>query len=192
MTIEKAISRIASMDWQECQPVWTIKHGRNTRPTTPHDFQEKHAPSRPTAKAKAKAKANAKPHHPQPPRRRVLDARLWNTLSPHHQEAAQQIEQACHILSHGLGFRISSPHQLGGGGHKDMSEYQTTLSTYYMKWARLCQDKGVSHAACLDILTFGKSCLRVDQDRRVRKGWARNNLADGLALYCHIRGWPEN
>lgn len=183
MTIEKAISRIASVDWQEWQPVWTIRHGRNAKPTTPHDFQEKLAPSRPTAKAKA--------HHPPPPRRRVLDARLWNTLTPHHQEAAQQIEHACHILSHGLGFRTSAPHRVGGGTHKEMSDYQTTLSTYYMKWARLCQDKDVSHAACLDILTFGKSCRKVDQDRRVRKGWARKNLTDGLALYFHIRGWPE-
>ena len=185
MSVDKALKNLNEVDWRDWQPVWTLSNKKKKKAVTPHDHQEHISPTQPVKPDK--------PHQPKGPRRRVLDTRLWNTLTPHHQEAAQQIEHACHVISRGLGFRISAPHLLNvsGTSPSDVSDYQTTLSTYYMDWAKSCAQEKISHAACLDILVFGKSCREVDRLRRVRKGWARGNLREGLAAYCRMRGWPD-
>lgn len=170
--------KINQVDWADWTPVWTITPKKKKLPRiTPHDFQETHSPSKAVSKTT---------------RQRILDARLWNSLSPHAQEAAMRIERTCHIMNKGLGFRISSPHKERVSGNRPQTDdaYHNHLTDTYMKWARACQEEHLSHAACLDILVFGKSCASVDKARKVRKGWARQNLDACLGLYCKLKGWP--
>lgn len=172
------LNKMQEIDWSDWQPVWTIKNKkRGQKPVTPHDFQENHSPTRSINRAA---------------RQRILDARLWNSLSPHGQEAAIRIDRACHLLNKGLGFRISAPHRerISGSRAPNIDDYQNHLTNIYLKWGQACHKDGLSHAACIDIIVFGKSCAAVDKDRRVRKGWARQNLSACLDLYCTLKGWP--
>ncbi len=173
------INAVNLIDWTDWKPVWTIKPGKRKKQVavTPYDFQENHSPTR-------RASSNA--------RQRILDARLWNKLSANQQDAAIRIERACHLLNKGLGFRISSPHRerISGNRPQNIDDYQNHLTNIYLKWAQECQKEQLSHAACIDILVFGKSCSAVDTARRIRKGWARQNLDDCLNLYCKLKGWP--
>ena len=178
------LGRIAQINWTDWQPVWTVKNKKKQKPQTPHDFQENHSPSRREKLRHGSRDIGAA-------RRRTLDARLWNSLGPGQQEAAIRIEQACHLVSQGLGFRTSAPHleRISGGTAQNTSEYHDHLTRIYLEWARACQQQKFSHAAGLDILVFGKSCRTVDQARARRKGWARQNLDEILNLYCKMKGW---
>lgn len=177
---DKLINSVDQINWADWTPVWTIKPKSkgHKKPQTPHDFQEIHSPTKTYSKTT---------------RQRIIDARLWNALSPTAQEAAIRIERACHLLNKGLGFRISAPHRerLSGTSRPQTDDFQNHLTDFYMKWARACQTEDISHAAALDILVFGKSCSAVDKARRIRKGWTRNNLDQALGLYCTLKGWPE-
>ena len=185
-TDQHLVNQLTRIDWNEWQPVWTIKNKKKQKPITPFDFQEQHSPT------KAETARLGNRQHATP-RRRKMDARLWNGLSTHQQEAALRIEFTCQLMTRGLGFRTSSPHLervSGGKAPERHSEYHDHLTKFYMEWATACQREGFSHAAGLDILVFGKSCRMVDTARHRRKGWARNNLDDTLNLYCKMKGWP--
>lgn len=118
----------------------------------------------------------------RPCQRRLLDARLWDSLNPQQQANAQRIERAFRIMSRGLGLRLSSFMQSFGGGSNE-SEREADLIAAYFTWGRAVQKQKLSHAAAIDILIYGRSCREVDALRRKRKGWARENLASALSLW---------
>ncbi len=64
------------------------------------------------------------------------------------------------------------------------------LINAYVEWAKRCAKAKVSHSMIIDILSFGFSCRALDRDRRLGKGSSRQNLMEGLSLYCELRGWP--
>lgn len=176
-------------DWTDWKPVWTIPSAQKRKikkPVTPHDYQEQHSPTQPL-RLKISATRQS-----SPARRRILDARLWDGLSGPQQDAALKINAAYYLMSKGRGFKISAPHadRISGTGPRDESEYQMQMVQFYLDWAQQCQRHKISHAACIDILVFGKSCAAADKDRRLRKGWAKTNLIAGLDLYCKMKGWP--
>jgi|AntRauTorcE11897_2_1112592.scaffolds.fasta_scaffold00581_8 hypothetical protein len=176
-------------EWADWHPVWTIHTTRGHKrksPVTAHDYQEQHSPTRPVRLKISSLRQQTTA------RRRILDARLWDQLRPQQQDAALKINSGYYLMSKGRGFKISAPHleNTGGTAPADETEHQIQTVQFYLDWAKRCQQKNISHAACIDILVFGKSCAAADKDRRKRKGWAKINLFEGLQLYCKMKGWP--
>src|SRR5690606_7753482 len=91
-------------EWEGWKPDWTIPvKGRKSRKQqqkrcqTPYDFQERQAPT--VAVQRNLGGGRSALQH----RRRMVDARLWDAMSPFQQNAAMALEQACYLLSRGLG-----------------------------------------------------------------------------------------
>lgn len=171
------------------KPEWTIKKGRkkkSQKPQTPHDFQEQHSRTEQFKLRFSQSKEVSYAH------RRILDARLWDQMSAHQQEAALKIDRAYHLLSKGLGYRTSAPHleRISSSSKNDINDFQASEISLYVEWANTCTREKLSHAATIDILVFGKTCAKTDKDRKVRKGWAKTNLFDCLNEYCRMKGWP--
>ncbi len=100
--------------WAGWQPAWTTRHrGRhrkNAPPVTPHDHQETHSP---TEAVELRLSAERTTTRSQ---RRIVDARLWDAMTPAQQDAALEIDYAFQLLSRGLGYRMSDPHRMRHGG----------------------------------------------------------------------------
>lgn len=173
--------------WADWKPVWGAKEARRSKTAaTPHDFQECHAPTA------AVDVCDGGKERARRLRRRILDARLWETLPLPQQDAALEIERAYTLMTRPLGYRLSNPAGLRVDGMTAAPvEWIAQVQKGYVDWARDCHKAGLLHAAVLDILIFGQSCRQVDRARRMRNGWARDNLGEALALWCRRRGWPE-
>lgn len=178
-------------EWEGWKPDWSIPvKGRKSRKQqqkrcrTPYDFQERQAPT--VAVQRNLGGGRSALQH----RRRMVDARLWDAMSPFQQNAAMALEQACYLLSRGLGYRISAPHKAytGKSTFKE-TDRDAEKITLYSQWVKKCQEEQQHYSAAMDILAFGKSCREVDRSRQCRNGWARSNLFACLDLYCRIRGW---
>lgn len=162
------------------KPEWQGK-GRGA---TPHALQEQHSPTTPVTLRQSGARDK------QAAQRRITDARLWDSFSGVQQEAAQQIAFAFESMSQGLGFTTVNWHRLPGcRGANNAVEAREKLLADYVGWARECHRAGISHSMIIDVLVFGFSCRALDQDRRVRSGWSKRNLQEGLNLYCRMKGW---
>lgn len=159
--------------WEGWKPDWQ---------GNPHAQQERHSP---TLSVILHGVSDAG-------RRRILDLRLWESLTPPQQDAALEIAHACHLLSRGIGFAQSDWEKLPGGNGLDMGSEMAELSGLYAAWARKCRAANVNHASIIDILVFGQSCGGQDRDRKLRRGTSKKNLQNGLSAYCRLRGWPIN
>lgn len=148
----------------------------------PHAVQERHSP---TINVILRGVSDAG-------RRRIIDLRLWESLSPPQQDAALEIAHACRLLSRGIGYAQSDWERLPGASAHDMGSEMAQLSGLYAAWARACRTGHVWHEAIVDILVFGQSCGAQDRDRKLRRGSSKRNLIAGLSLYCRLRGWPVN
>ena len=155
--------------WEDWHPLW------NKNSNTPHYFQEQHSP---TKKIK-----NTNIHS------RIIDLRLWNSMSAEQQDAALEISSAFETLTKGIGYTNSKWDKLPGSKNFNISELHADLINSYMKWAEECIKRQIKHAVIVDILCFGLSCYDCDKRRRIRKGKSKENLLAGLALYCKLRGW---
>jgi len=160
-------------NWEGWKPDW---HGN------PHAQQERHSPTLSVILRGV----------PDAGRRRILDLRLWESLTPPQQDAALDIAHACLLLSRGIGFAQADWEKLPGVSGLDMGGEMAELSGLYGAWARKCRAADVNHSSIVDILVFGQSCGAQDRDRRLRKGSSKRNLIAGLSLYCRLRGWPVN
>ena len=166
--------------WEDWKPVWTGKGG------TPHDFQERNAPTE-TVSVKLSSKRYA-----QKGQRRIVEARLWESLTPSQQDAALEISFAFETMSRGMGYAASNWQRIPGGrGAGGLLEAQARLVNVYIEWTKECHKNKVSHSMIADVLVFGFPPSMLDCDRRVRKGTSRQNLIDGLDLYCKLKGWDE-
>lgn len=164
--------------WADWKPRW------GAGAPTPHDLQEKHSPTAPVMLRLAEERRLYKK------RRRILDARLWDGLSPLQQDAAHEIAAAFEMLGRGLGYVSSDWQRIPGcRGPENVAEAHARIINIYISWAKCCTKSGLSHAMALDVLCFGLSCRKVDRDRRLKNGSARKNLMQALELYCSLRGW---
>lgn len=162
--------------WADWQPQW-----RRTGAETPHDRQEKLNPTEEVPSSRNRAS-------PAPCRRRIVDARLWDGLSPVLQDAALEIARTYETLGRGLGFStINLERTPGARGRAGVD--QGRLSGTYFDWANACAKDSVSHSLAIDVLCYGFSCAAIDRDRRVRRGTTRDNLIRALELYARLRGW---
>lgn len=185
---EKKISYLqdgAKDPWSDWQPSWTQPRGKAESAVriTPQDHQEGRAPT------KTVTTQTEKDGDIHTSRRRIIDARLWEAMTPVQQDAAICIALAAESMGKGLGFAASDWQRIRGSGTGNTSEAQARLIGIYFDWAQSCQKSKISHAMIFDILVLGKSCRHVDRERRIRAGSARANLMEGLSLYCKIRGW---
>lgn len=164
--------------WSDWKPQWTGK----TR--TPQDMQEKHSPTKPVA---VRFTAGRQLQQSQ---RRIVDARLWEAMTPSQQEAALAIAAAFEMMGRGMGYVISNWQRIPGcRSAADVSEVNARLIKFYIEWAEKCAKAKISHAMAVDVLCFGFTCRALDRDRRLKNGRTRENLMRGLALYCELRGW---
>ncbi len=177
-------------EWENWQPDWSFKSKKKKTKKTanntqnPHALQEQHSPTT-AILVKTSNKRKSKKYQ-----QRILDARLWNKMTNAQQDAALAIDRAFQLMSKGLGYRISAPHLAKiSTSRVNHSDYEGELINIYFKWAKSCKEKELHHSAAIDILIYGKSCIEVDRNRRVRNGWAKNNLLESLNIYCKIRGW---
>lgn len=161
--------------WEGWSPDWQ---------GSPHGLQERHSPTLPHLLRGSSGQA-------QPPRRRLLDQRLWDALTPPQQDAALEIARACQLLSRGIGFAQSDWAKTPGNKNNDVAGEFGRLSGLYTRWYKECARSGVNHGSVIDILIFGQSCRAQDRDRKLRSGSSKRNLQAGLSLYCRLRGWPE-
>lgn len=122
--------------------------------------------------------------------RRLVDARLWSSLEPAQQRAAERVAAGFAIVARGLGAQTSAIGRPRIDGNPAEPDYAQDLVDDYFRWGRLCQQEGLEHALVMDILGYGFSCAETDRRRRRRKGKAAAELRAALTLYCHMRGWP--
>ena len=156
-------------DWSLWKPEWTGQQ------QTPHDLQEKHAPSE---------------RRSDNTQRRIVDARLWESMAPLQQEAAVIISSSFTMINSGIGYTTSNWERIPGGrGTGNIGEAHARLMNIYFDWARKCAVKKISHAMVVDVLCFGLSCRTVDRNRRLKNGSTKINLMRGLSLYCELMGW---
>lgn len=160
---------------------WAPAEGRG-----PHAQQERHSPTQSVLLRLSGGRAV------QEGRRRVVDARLWEAMTPAQQDAAVEIVFSFQAMSRGLGFAQARLDRLPGGrGGRNPVEPQGAIVGSYVDWARACQAEKVSHAMIVDILVMGLSLSQCDRERRTRKGAARANLMAGLDIYARARGWQK-
>jgi hypothetical protein len=176
--------------WADWKPLWTGKKraGKNAArgSMTVQDVQERHSP---TERVSVRLTAERQAHTSQ---RRITDARLWDAMTPAQQDAAIEIAIAFEVMGRGIGYTLSNWQRLpGSSGQSNVSEAHARLVKFYIDWARTCGRRHISHAMIIDVLCFGFSCRMLDHDRRQKTGATRENLMQGLALYCELRGWGE-
>ncbi|MBW7911411.1 MAG: hypothetical protein H3C49_09125 [Alphaproteobacteria bacterium] len=178
--------------WRDWRPEWPARTRRKSPPDagaarlekTVHARQEMQAPTETVRLRGAAGGADVT-------RRRIVDARLWDAMSPAQQDAALQIAMAFETMGRGLGYVTSDWQRIpGAGGTGNVGAAHARLVHGYIEWTKQCHREKISHAMIIDILVFGASCRQQDLDRRLRRGNARKNLMDGLTLYCLLQGWP--
>lgn len=175
--------------WEGWKPAWDG--------AAPHAQQEAHSPTLPVPERsagmerarKAGIPASAADVPPQA-RRRLADARLWDSLPPQHQDAALEIACAFENMGRGLGYITSNWERIPGGGAVAAAFCNERLVRNYIAWTERCKEARVSHSMIVDVLVFGFSCRALDRDRGAHRGQARRNLAAGLDVYCRMKGWP--
>ncbi len=170
--------------WADWKPQWQGKP--RAKNATPHDLQERHSP---TQSVVLKLTAERQTVRSQ---RRIVDARLWEAMDDAQQRAACEIAIAYETMGRGLGYITSDWQRIpGANGPSNVGEAHSRLINSYVDWTKACHKEGISHSMAIDILVFGFSCKALDRDRRVRTGASRQNLMDGLTLYCGLKGWSS-
>lgn len=149
------------------------------------DWQERHSPTD-EVMVRIDAKRNT-----QLCRRRKTDARLFDALDPDQERAAAWIVIAFEHLTGPVAVKVGRLERVPAG-IDDARDFVADASSAYLRWGRDCLPKGISHAAVMDVLAYGKSARQVDRVRRKRKGWTMENLLDGLTLFCKLQGWKHN
>ena len=115
--------------------------------------------------------------------RAITSLKLWRRLNRTRQRAALDLREA--FLAAQGGMR---------SGHPDSERVDTSLKPVSMEpgyagqdywlWAKEAYRAGIDVAAVIDIVALGKSAREVDRSRCKRKGWAVDNLMDGLDIYA--------
>ncbi len=100
---------------------------------------------------------------------------------------AEKIALGFQFRTSGIGLRTQS---FSGqqGGEQLQEHWQLDLMRAFTDWAETLKPEGLSLAATLDILVFGKSCREVDRGRRKRNGFAKANLIACLEQYGKLFG----
>lgn len=114
------------------------------------------------------------------------EKKFWKSLSPSEFKSAQQLYYGFQLLVSGIGYRTQS---FSGMPMKSSENtgYQSDLINDFQVWVVLARGKNICIGAFLDLLVFGQSCREIDRSYRRRKGFAKENLVRGLALYIESK-----
>lgn len=164
-------------------------HTKVHRPTghDPAYFQERHSPTEPVL-VKISNDRTA-----EVTRRRVVDARLINSLTIEQERSAISIEQAHELIASETNCRTS---QLGvwiaSGRHGEIEcDRNIRLQREYKAWVKLCQAEGINFNAALDILVECIPVSHVDLKYGRKSGWARGQLIKALDAFASLKGWTR-
>lgn len=164
--------------WADWRPSWT---GKNR---TPQDLQERHSP---TEQMNVRVTPERQQHQSQ---RRIVDGRLWESMTAVQQDAAIAIATSFDMMGRGMGYVLSNWQRIPGcRGSANVTEAHARMIKAYIEWAQKCAPRKISHSMVVDVLCFGFSCRMIDRDRRLKTGSTRGNLMQGLSLYCELMGW---
>ncbi len=158
----------------------------------PQDWQERHSPTEPVVLRDLGGRGK---RVLQTARRRKVDARIWEGLSSYQHDAAEAIMRGYHELTRGLGFGtmpFQQPEVVMALSYRSIDRDQQTAYRLHdlSRWMQRAEAQGIDWSAILSVLVMGYSLRDQDLLARRRKGWARQNLADGLDLFCRLKGWP--
>ncbi len=120
-------------------------------------------------------------------RRTRLSTSLIDTLVGRQEDAYNGILIGFEKITGKVGCKIGSmePRIVTTGNDRG----NNVAEERYWEWAVKAQESGISVTALLDAIYFFKSFRQIDRERQKRKGWARDNVIEGLDLYCMLRGW---
>ena len=108
--------------------------------------------------------------------------RFYSILTEEQIRTVEMIARGFQYRTSGIGMRTQSFSALPPSTGNN-EERQSDLVRRFMRWAVSTQKEGLSVAAVLDIIVFGKSFRTVDRERQKRNGFARSQLLDSLELY---------
>ena len=118
--------------------------------------------------------------------RRIVDAKLWDSLTPVEQDAMMAIEAGLRVLSAGIGFKGPSWVFTSGGGFQADSAQQKAADNV-LTWQRYMLRKQLPFLVTQSIVADGASLRDIDRAYRKRKGWARACLGEGLRVFEELR-----
>lgn len=138
-------------------------------------------------------------------RRRKQDARLFDAIEAAGLERpAIWVIRGFEALTGPVSVRIASLEaRVSGRGDREERMARAAMlraeeigaiakmKDAYVSWGAECTRRGISHAAIVDVLCFGKTPNQVDKDRRKWNGWAKDNMMRGLQLFAVMRGWAR-
>ncbi len=118
------------------------------------------------------------------------DQKIWGTLSDHQFKAAHKIYGGFQRLTSGAGYRTQVFSGMPGRQGRRIED-DSDLVERFSIWAKKATSEKIQIGAVLDILAFGRSCRQVDKELCKRKGFAKQNLIEGLDIYIHI-SWKKH
>ena len=124
-------------------------------------------------------------------RRRKIDARMWEAMSPRQERAADAIFAGFGVLVNGARIKTQSLIRVdrGTASQADASDYEAVLIRRYVEWADRATAEGLSASDVVQVLVHGESCAQ--QDRRLRQGNGKAllHLLEALDLYAVMCRW---
>jgi hypothetical protein len=150
----------------------------------PADYQETHSPTEAT-EVRIRVDGTRRVTR-EVARRRKPDARLWSSMRPEQEAAAENVAAAWYLITGEVGCKVAKL-QPGGGGRRDsLTERATQLVEAYMAWARDLDERSLNKVAAIAVLLGNETMRDAERSRRKRNGWARDNLMDCLDRYANL------
>ena len=118
--------------------------------------------------------------------------KLFSDLTEPQQDAMVEIEIAFRSITSGVGMKNFDPQRVSGARHLPDSVRDAERVADYFAWGRELQKRKISHAMAMAIIAYGYTANQVDRQYRQKKGYGKENLIKSLAVFCELRGWPEN
>jgi hypothetical protein len=118
----------------------------------------------------------------QPVIRRIVDSRIWGSMTPAQQRSAERIAGGYSVLTNGLGMKGAN-YGGTGAGHDEDGSAGADLLIRLRKWQDRCAHERVDITGVIDVLIGGKSLARVDRETQKRRHTCRDNLFRALDLY---------
>lgn len=110
---------------------------------------------------------------------------FWQNFAGEHVAAAEKIYRGF-VLTYGAHLPRTQSYQLVPGKGAPVLTRASDLEELFAIWARAAANEKILIGTVLDIIVFGKSCRKADQEASKRKGFAKQNLVDALELYLMV------
>lgn len=148
----------------------------------PETYQEAHSPTQQTTVVLSQSPRRTTAG----PRRRILDARLWDGLTEPERRAALEIDRAWRYHVDGLTARAQGFERVDKGRGQDW-ELTLAVSKTYDAWRRQLAD--IERYACLYVVCDNKPMKWIAGNFGRANHWPRQNLGRCLNLWAEIRGF---